>query len=153
MCSACGFLGNPGIRRISPAMATIISAPLLTTISLMWNSKLLTAPYIFGSAEKEYCVLAIQTGNADTHLLYQFDNFAGVETVSHYACPVEVAGYLFYFTFHAIALFVGEGQRFGWFVLDSIYYQIGKVNGSLSSFGKRCSRQNLPQAFLRNGGG
>ena len=49
-----------------------------------------------------------------THL----DNFAGVETVSHYACPVEVAGYLFYFTFHAIALFVGEGQRFGWFVLD-----------------------------------
>ena len=73
---------------------------------------------------------------ADTHLLYQFDNLAGVETVSHYACPVEVAGYLFYFTFHAIALFVGEGQRFGWFVLDSIYYQIGKVNGSLSSFGK-----------------
>ena len=44
MCNACGSLGNPGIRRISPAMATIISAPLLITISLIWNSKLSTAP-------------------------------------------------------------------------------------------------------------
>ena len=54
ICIACGSLGSPGIRKISPAMATIISAPLLITISLMWNSKLFTAPYIFGSAEKEY---------------------------------------------------------------------------------------------------
>ena len=30
---ACGVFGNPGIRIISPAMTTIISAPLLTTIS------------------------------------------------------------------------------------------------------------------------
>ena len=62
MCSACGTLGSPGIRSISPAMATSISAPLLITMSLMWNSKLLTAPYILGSAEKEYCVLAMQMG-------------------------------------------------------------------------------------------
>lgn len=73
---------------------------------------------------------------ADTHLLYQFDNLAGMETVSHYTCSVEVAGYLFDFAFHAIVLLVSEGQRLGWFVLNSIYYQIGKVNGSLSSFGK-----------------
>ncbi len=85
MCSV-GFFGNPGIRRISPAMAsnhfrTVVDC----TISLIWNSKLLTAPYIFGSAEKEYCVLAIQTGvMADTHLLYQFNNLAGMETVSHH---------------------------------------------------------------------
>ena len=59
-----------------------------------------------------------------------------METVSHYTCSVEVAGYLFDFAFHAIVLLVSEGQRLGWFVLNSIYYQIGKVNGSLSSFGK-----------------
>lgn len=32
---ACGFFGNPGIRIMSPAIATIISAPRFITISLM----------------------------------------------------------------------------------------------------------------------
>ena len=35
MCSACGLLGNPGIRSISPAMATIISLPQLRMMSRM----------------------------------------------------------------------------------------------------------------------
>ncbi len=131
MCSACGFLVIWHTENFTGDgynhFRTVIDHNILDV-----ELKLLTAPYIFGSAEKEYSASwQYRWVMADTHLLYQFDNLAGVETVSHYACPVEVAGYLFYFTFHAIALFVGEGQRFGWFVLDSIYYQIGKVNDSL----------------------
>ena len=34
ICLACGSLGSPGMRMISPAMATIISAPLFSTCLL-----------------------------------------------------------------------------------------------------------------------
>lgn len=44
ICNACGSFGNPGIRIISPAMTTSISAPAFITISCTWNSKLSTAP-------------------------------------------------------------------------------------------------------------
>ena len=66
MCSACGTLGSPGIRSISPAMATSISAPLpmgyVIDAEQHFQIDPVTAPYILGSAEKEYCVLAMQMG-------------------------------------------------------------------------------------------
>lgn len=61
--SACGCFGNPGIRMMVPAIATIISAPALMTRSLMVILKFLGIPYALASSEKEYCVLAIHTGN------------------------------------------------------------------------------------------
>ena len=41
---ACGSLGSPGIRMISPMMTTIISAPLLMTMSRTFSSKFFATP-------------------------------------------------------------------------------------------------------------
>ena len=54
MCSACGSLGRPGIRMISPATMTSISAPALITMSRTAKLNPLATPYSFGSVENEY---------------------------------------------------------------------------------------------------
>ena len=62
MRSACGLLGNPGIRSMSPAIATIISLPQFRMTSRMRMVKPSGEPYRVESAENENCVLAMQTG-------------------------------------------------------------------------------------------
>ncbi len=62
MRSAAGALGSPGIVMISPQIATTNPAPadsLTSRIGSTWPSG---APSRVGSAEKEYCVFAMQTG-------------------------------------------------------------------------------------------
>ena len=48
---------------IAPQMTTTNSAPLESLTSLMDRACPEGAPFNFGSVEKLYCVLAIQTGN------------------------------------------------------------------------------------------
>ena len=62
ICIAAGTLGSPGMRMILPAIATIISAPALMTMSRTLKSNPLATQYSFGSVENENCVLAMQTG-------------------------------------------------------------------------------------------
>ena len=60
--SAAGTFGKPGFVIIEPQTTTIISAPEDSLISLIGISWFDGAPLSFGSVEKLYCVLAIQTG-------------------------------------------------------------------------------------------
>ena len=61
--SAAGTLGNPGIVMISPHTTTINSAPEESLTSLTGKTWPVGAPFKFGSVEKLYWVLAIQTGS------------------------------------------------------------------------------------------
>ena len=62
--SDAGILGNPGIVIISPQTTTINSAPEDNRTSLTGRTWPVGAPFKFGSVEKLYCVLAIQTGSS-----------------------------------------------------------------------------------------
>ena len=59
---AAGTLGRPGIVIIDPQTTTINSAPDDNLTSLIGISWFDGAPFNFGSVEKLYWVLAIQTG-------------------------------------------------------------------------------------------
>ena len=63
MLSAAGTFGSPGIVMIFPARTTINPAPDFISTFLTCILYLLLHSKFFGSSEKEYCVLAIQTGN------------------------------------------------------------------------------------------
>ena len=61
--SAAGTLGSPGIVNIFPVIITINSAPAfkITSCTCILNGS--KHSKFLGSSEKEYCVLAMQTGN------------------------------------------------------------------------------------------
>ena len=114
ICNACGSLGNPGIRRISPAIATIISAPLLITISLIWNSKLFTAPINLRIGRKR--VLCLGNTNrimSDSHFLNQLDAVAGDAAVRNDAGSIKVGSHFLNLLLYAVFFFIRITQRFG----------------------------------------
>ena len=60
--TAAGTFGSPGMVIISPESATTNPAPALTLTLRMVSVKPSGAPSFCGSSEKDYCVLAMQTG-------------------------------------------------------------------------------------------
>src|SRR5688572_28504138 len=62
MLLADGTRGRPGMVMISPQMTTMNSAPADSLTSRTGTTWLLGSPFRFGSVEKLYCVLAMQTG-------------------------------------------------------------------------------------------
>ncbi len=60
--SAAGFLGSPGIVRMSPAYATTKPAPAASFASRMVTVKSRGRPSFCGSSESEFCVFAMHTG-------------------------------------------------------------------------------------------
>jgi hypothetical protein len=61
--SAAGTRGRPGMVMMSPQTATMNSAPFESRTSRIGSVWPLGAPFAFGSIEKLYWVLAMQTGN------------------------------------------------------------------------------------------
>ena len=62
MASAAGTLGRPGMAMISPVKATTKPAPALKRT---WRTVMVKSsgrPVFLGSSERDYCVLAMQTG-------------------------------------------------------------------------------------------
>ena len=57
-----GILGRPGMVMISPVRATMNSAPADNRTSRRATLWPVGAFFRFGSVEKDYCVLAMQTG-------------------------------------------------------------------------------------------
>ena len=62
MLLAAGTFGSPGIVMMSPHTTTMNSAPAERRNSRIGIVKAEGAPLAFGSVEKLYCVLAMQTG-------------------------------------------------------------------------------------------
>ena len=57
-----GTFGRPGMVMISPQTTTMNSAPADRRTSRTFSTWPVGAPLAFGSVEKLYCVLAMQTG-------------------------------------------------------------------------------------------